>query len=196
MKDRYIAVAYKRQIGKLLMIAGPTAAGKSTLVEKLRRGELPEIINKLQLGEKKLSEWDFSAPALLENLGAQKIDHLIYHYDILLPHKHQLGDHFKDHYLNILNTANQKSILTIWVPPDRLRQQFADSEIQGRKKVKKANLRLMKEYEDPGKVIAFYREWIHFVQSLNVEHWIAEFSDGVRFYSPQEWEAMALQATD
>jgi hypothetical protein len=192
MKDRYIAVAYKRQIGKLLMIAGPTSAGKSTLVEKLKHGKYQEVINKLQLSENDLSNWTYSAPSNLEKLCVQKTERLIYHYDFLLPHKHQLGGFYKDCYLDILTTATQKTILTIWTPPTRLKNQLIENEIKNRKKPNKANLKILKEYEDPVKILSFYSDWIKFLRSLNVEHHIVELSEGVRFYSPQEWEEKFL----
>jgi len=42
-KNRYIAVVWKLQVEHLIVVGGCTAAGKSTICERLMRGELPEL---------------------------------------------------------------------------------------------------------------------------------------------------------
>src|SRR5690606_30641025 len=46
-KDRYVTIAHKRRIGHLLVVSGPTSAGKKSLMRALVANQLPELAERL-----------------------------------------------------------------------------------------------------------------------------------------------------
>jgi len=69
------------QCDQLLIIAGPTCAGKSTLIDRLREGNLPLISETLHIEHP--SQDGRPLRLLILNAIAPDIDRLIIYYDIV-----------------------------------------------------------------------------------------------------------------
>lgn len=192
-KDRFIAIAHKRRIGRLAMVAGPTSAGKSTFIRRTLAGELPEVAAKAGLED--VRQW---APALSAKHAWQPSEpvreRLLLHYDFLRPHLRSARIHERDEALDMLATAGRVTVLTLWTPPERLVRQISEGEIdRGGPLARwlrppKRHRRIREEYRDPAKVIAHYRAWFDYIGRRADEHWIVEMADPVRFYTVEEWE--------
>jgi Predicted GTPases len=172
-KDRYISIAYKRRIGKLVVVAGPTAAGKSTLIEKLRRNEVPEIAQKVGIDDG--AAWTTTEAHKLISLTEPFVDKLLFHYDFLRPYLRSAKVPQRDEALDLLDTAEHRTFLTIWRPPQMLREQLQKSEIAPKTKNgvyrgHKRHLRLYKEYEDPARVRAHYQNWFAYTRTKPGDH--------------------------
>ena len=190
-KDRCISIAYKRRIGKLLIVTGPTSAGKSTLIEMLKNNEAPEVAERVGIGDS--SVWASSTSRQLKKLTEPFIEKLIFHYDFLRPHLRSAKVHKRDEALDILGTAEHITFLTIWCPPEILRRQLHQGEIlpktkRGVFRGKKRHLKILKEYEDSAKVCAHYRNWFEYTRTKPGDHIVVSLAGGVHFYTVEEWE--------
>ncbi len=193
-KDRYIAIAHKRRIGRLVVVTGPTSSGKSTLMERLLRNEAPEVAERLGMGAP--SAWTQSGSHRLKKLTEPKVQRLLFHYDFLRPYLRSAKVHKRDEALDILQTAKRITFLTIWRPPEALHRQLRRSEIEphmkrGVFKGKKRHLAILKDYEDPQKVLSHYRNWFDFARRIDADHVVVSFEDGYRFRTVEEWEREA-----
>jgi hypothetical protein len=117
------------RIERLLIVAGPTAAGKSTFLKKLIAGDSALLLESLAIEDirqwksiganREMGSWDFDE------------DRLILHYEFLW------GPGHSDRPIPIatrlpvlLEAAREVSALTLWTPPERLERQLLDGKLR------------------------------------------------------------------
>ena len=131
-KDRSMLVAYRRKVGHLVVVAGPTAVGKSTLIERMRAGSAPEIA--AQLG---LSGFEDFAVVSADALSAdrqRRTEKLILHYDTALPHvEEHAWTYARDPALDLLACAERVSVVSLRASAKTLRERLVESEFGGRR---------------------------------------------------------------
>jgi len=128
-KNRYIAIGYKRKINKLLLIAGPTSVGKTTLIRRILKGEEMELIRRLGLDD--ISNWRAVDADQLDGLDEKYIENLILHYDILRPWGRGPQVYEKDEALDLLDCSSHVIILTLWASPEVLVDRLVQGELEG-----------------------------------------------------------------
>jgi len=162
LKRRYLAVAYKRRIGDLVVVAGPLGAGQASLIDRLRRGELAGLAEQIGLGSP--AAWRSSRGRDLDQLTEPEIPKLLLHYDL----PGATLDSGEDP-LAIVATAERVTFVTLSCSAEALRRGL-DAEpvlasvwrsrlFQGRRH---AQIRAI--YADPEKVEACYRAWLERVR--------------------------------
>jgi SAM-dependent methyltransferase len=117
-KNRYLAIAHRRRIDRLIVVAGPTDSGKSTFIRRLQKGGMPLIAS--QLGLEDASSWKFTSALQLHALREAHIDRLILHYDFLRPWNRSAQTHERDEALDLLESANEITFVTLWAKPETL----------------------------------------------------------------------------
>lgn len=192
-KDRYISVAHKRRVGKLVVVSGPTMVGKSTLIEQLRRNEAPEVAKIVGIDDG--ATWITAQANKLATLTEPLIEKLIFHYDFLRPYLRSAKVHKRDEALDLLDTAEHLTFLTLWCPPKLLRERLERGAIapktrNGVYRGNKRHLMLFKEYEDPAKIRAHYQNWFEYTRGKPGDHVVVSLLEGVRGYSVPEWEEL------
>ena len=70
----------------------------------------------------------------MDRLKDIQIENLIFHYNILRGTISTDTNYSLDTSLDVLKTADEIHIFTIWTEPDRLRKQLYDNEIRNKKK--------------------------------------------------------------
>ncbi len=194
-KDRFIVVAEKRRIGRLIVVNGPTSAGKKTLCRKLVGDELPEVA--ARVGIDRGSEWGPYVHAnRLWKPSEPQVDKMILHYDFLRPHLRSAKVHERDEALDVLETAEHITFLTIWTPPERLRRQIREGEIEPKTRFgmffgRKRHLRIAEEYEETSRILEHYRDWFRYTAKHRADHVVVCLSDPLKLYSVEEWEEVA-----
>jgi hypothetical protein len=109
-------------VERLLLVAGPSCSGKSTLIQRLYSGELPEIAARLRLGD--VSAWSCALP---NDLSADASGKVLLHYDFLRPWTGgRTPDYGADEPLRLAATAAEVTLLTLWVPPAELYRRMAE----------------------------------------------------------------------
>jgi 2-polyprenyl-3-methyl-5-hydroxy-6-metoxy-1,4-benzoquinol methylase len=196
-KDRFIAVAHRRRIDRLVVVAGPTAAGKSTLISRLQREELPELAGSLGIADG--ADWPHADSKSLAGMTQAHLPRLLFHYDFLRPYLRSAKVHARDEGLDVLDCADSVATLTLWVSPERLREQLQRGEIAPRSLFgahwgPKRHRRLAREYADPARVRDHYRRWIEHLRRRPGEHWLVSLEGGVRVVPIAAWEELAGKA--
>jgi len=191
-KDRYVTIAHKRRIKRLVVVNGPTASGKKTCCRKLVANELPEVA--ARIGIEDGAEWGPYVHAnRLWQPSEPERDKMILHYDFLRPHLRSAKTNDRDEAMDVLQTAEHTTFLTIWTPPERLRRQILEGEILPRTKFghffgRKRHKLIAREYEDDARILEHYRSWFRFTESHDADHVVVCLSDPVELYSVAEWE--------
>jgi len=211
----FAAVAHKRRIGHLLMIAGPSAAGKSTLIRYLRAGNLrrrritplptlhPLSRRRRSLGEAasqvttRLEITDaaaWGAPVGVKRLGHMNdpvCERLLVHYDLLGLRHSARARSARD----LLRNAKRVSALTLWTPPERLRRQHQSIGRRARRWLRgKWHCALPPSHRDPHDLLAYYRAYFDLIRQHADQHYIVEIDDTVQFYTEAQWEKRVAEA--
>jgi hypothetical protein len=112
-------------VDHLLLVAGPSCSGKSTLIQQLCAGELPRIAAQLRLGDPAV--WSCVLPRDLEALERETLQRMILHYDFLRPWTDGGTPAYEeDEVLRLAGAAAEVTLVTLWVPPDVLSRRMAE----------------------------------------------------------------------
>lgn len=190
-KNRYISIAHKRRIGTLVVIAGPTASSKSTLIGKLQRNEIPEIARRVGIDDG--AQWTVISANALTAFLEPSVERVIFHYDFLRAYRHSAQVPQRDEALDLLAAAERVTFVTLWCPPEILRQRLKQVTIvpktkNGKSRGNKRHLMLAKEYADPAKVRAHYQQWLAYTRTKPGEHFVVSLTDEIRCTALEEWE--------
>ena len=153
-KDRMVVTAQKRRIGHLVVVTGPTSAGKSTLSARLA-GD-PEFRRQFGMDA---GDWPIvNAPEAFE-LPPRRHDRLILHYDFLKPSRTGIRSYDRDPTLHLMNVAEKVTVLTIATPRKRLIEQLRTSEIEQVRKPQRKHLELLNLYGKQQFLVDWYTAW-------------------------------------
>ena len=189
-KGRFIAIAHKRRIGRIAVVAGPTSSGKSTTIAKLMKGDLPDLASLLDIGDVKA--WRAITLSDLRRSPESSFPFMILHYDITW---HKFGGPLArsdDELLEILQAAEQLSFVTVWCPDERLRRQFQEAEIKPKMKLgwftgSSKNRQLLKDYQQPHLIRSFYDDWFDFTRKFPVPHHVVSVETGMKPIALERW---------
>jgi hypothetical protein len=188
-KGRFIYLADKRRIDHLVVVSGPTAAGKRTFVKRLRAGELPEVA--AHIGIDPTAGWsDTLLAERMHEPSEPSRGNLIFHYDFLRPDLHRPKVSVRDAAMDILKTAKKVTFLTIWTPPEMLSRQLeaATAGVSSKRLQNRYEL-IRKDYADPARVLNHYRDWNEFVNAQSADHSIVCVDgNSTRVLSVADWE--------
>lgn len=196
-KDRYVTIAQRRRIERLVIVTGPTASGKKTLCRQLTTNALPEVA--ARVGIEDGQQWSPYVHAnRLWQPSEPERERMLLHYDFLRPHLRSAKVHERDEAMDVLQTAENVTFLTIWTPPDRLRAQIASGEIAAKTFLgvyygRTRHKLIQREYEDDARILEHYRNWFRFTATQRAEHVVVCLSDPVTLYTVDEWEALVAE---
>ena len=170
------AVVNGRTIRSLTVVAGPTAVGKTRLLQLLDTDD--QLRERLQMPK---------APAvtskeLLRLTSSGPINELILHYDILRPHHKGFHSHVADPATSTLSHAETITFLTLRTTPERLAAQL-DKRIASRKLAPKKLKKLQQHYGDDGFVADWYERWFGFLErfrAVTTANYIVDAHQGYR----------------
>ncbi len=109
--DRYGVVARTLRIGRLIFVAGPASAGKTTLIRTLKDGTAPPKLRRhLELGDPEV--WEFSVTNA-HVVPRARIDALVVHYDFNRPWRHGSSSFERDQSLDLLEAAEELTLVTV-----------------------------------------------------------------------------------
>lgn len=110
-----------RRIDRLVIIAGPTAAGKSTFIKQLTARPPPEI--RARYGLEDLPDWPQMVANRLVQLDELELERLILHYDFLWAPGGARAP-------ALLDGAREITLMTLWTPAARLERQLIDGKLR------------------------------------------------------------------
>jgi hypothetical protein len=118
-----------RKIDHLVIVAGPTASGKSVLLRELTAHRLPELHERIGIGN--LHDWPQMTAGAMLRQSDLKLERLILHYDFLWPYPSSIIGAAEWRALSLLEGARQISIITLWTQPPRLAEQLIQDRFRG-----------------------------------------------------------------
>lgn len=193
-KNRYIAIAHRRRINRMLIIAGPTAAGKKHLMNKLKAGQAPELAK--NLGLKDFDDWRTINAEDLDRPTESEIPNLLFGYDIMRPHLRSAEVHERDEALDILQCAKSIRVVTIWCSPQSLLERHKAARLKPYTTLgiywgPKRHPRINREFQDRSAVYRHYRKWIDFIRQRNLEHIMVDYDNDASVMSEADWDRKA-----
>jgi SAM-dependent methyltransferase len=195
-KNRFVTIAGKRRIGHLVVVAGPTSVGKSSLIAKLKEGQLPEIAR--VLGLDRSVRWQEIGPRSIHTLSESVVDGYILHYDFLRPYYRSAKTHDREDAFDLLETARRVTFVTLIARPEELRRRIDANEIRPRTRFgiyrgSGRHLTIRKDYENPARIRFLYDRWLDFCRSHAERHILVSTGDQVRWYPAEDWERVAKE---
>jgi len=178
-------------VNQLIIIGGPSCAGKSTLIDKIRDGTFPDLSE--NIGITFPSSWSYAKANDFMELHEQVIERLVIHFDFY--RQYQQKNEFN--YLpELVNNSNSVIILTLDVSPEILIKRV-ESRIYGtlksllglgmNKRISclhfwrrtKLLLKKRKAYKE-GHSMFLYEKWFLFYSQNKVKaHWILDSNDNI-----------------
>jgi SAM-dependent methyltransferase len=188
---RSILVARRRHIDRLIAIAGPTSAGKSTLIEGLAHGRHPDIAVRLGIGDR--ATWEPLGVYDIAGDERPRLSTVVMHYDFL-SRLRQHDQHVEPAaLLDVLGCARDITVVTLWTEPARLHEQFEENEIRayvrqrGVEPTNPKTLQLRRDYQDPQTVVNYYRTWLRFVSTIPGDHLVLSQGPRPSLVTIDEW---------
>jgi len=192
-KGRFTVIAEKRRIEDLIVIAGPTSSGKSRLIERLREGKEPDLARHLGLDEPDsvlaYDAFDLIAPR------PPQLERLLFHYDILRPFLRSAHVHGRDEALDILGSGRRVRVLTIYIPPQRLRAQLEEAVITpktrgGKFRGNSRKATIHEKYADADWIHGWYQDFFTYCKSRGAEVEVVLPGEGMRCIGVEEWQEL------
>jgi SAM-dependent methyltransferase len=158
-KGRQVAVANRRRVDHLVVVAGPTSSGKTTLLERLNKDAT--LRGKLGMGD-----IDWVIPANQRTpLPVGSIDGLVHHYDILRPHRRSIKTYARDPRCDFFEVADKITVVTMMSPSDVLRRRMVASRNKApwrSARLSERHHELYERYGDPEFLQGWYEQWFAF----------------------------------
>jgi hypothetical protein len=130
-KHRRLLIAHRRRIGRLVVVAGPTAVGKSTFIQRMKQGATPELADRL--GVAGFADFEVLSADALGSDRRCRFEGLILHYDSALPRVEEHSwSYERDPALDLLACAECVSFVSLTAPAATLRKRLVQSEFGGR----------------------------------------------------------------
>lgn len=188
-KGRYIVTAERQKIKNLIIVAGPTASGKSTFCDHFLGGRMIALYEKI--GVNPLREnFTYMSARVSDNPRTPVLGHVLYHYDILRPYMRSARVHSRDEALDILSSAENTSVITLWTSPDQLRSQLKKSRRKLFRWRTKRERRIEQDYENPRRIVEHYETWFEFIRRHTTNITIVDQSaEQPRFLTYEEWKS-------
>ena len=98
-------------IKQVIIIAGPSCAGKTFLIDKIKQNALPELRNQLGLSDP--SSWQYVLAMDLDKVCQSSIDKLVIHYDLF----EQQSKENEFNYLNkLISNSDMLTVVSLLAP--------------------------------------------------------------------------------
>jgi hypothetical protein len=181
-------------VNQLIIIGGPSGAGKTTLIKNLQQGGYPQLCE--QLGITAPSSWPVLGATDTIELREPMMEKLIVHYDV---YKQFVEDDGFNHLSELVANAGSITILTLCVPPkilvrrnvfkffSKLRSFLKPGQFKRERDARieySASLRQqmkkiwgkIKAYRE-GHSVFLYDRWFAFFSQRDVTaHWVLDYS--------------------
>ena len=182
------------RVNRLIIIGGPSRAGKSFLIENMKQGDCPYLCD--QLGVVNPSSWRYLEARFLNDEQQPMIENLVVHYDFYGQYSKKGGFNYLS---ELITNSNSVVVLTLFVPPEILIQRNKSKLLEALKlpfylsaykrkrlfKVKKKVRQLQKVWKiwkkqrayQKGLSVFLYERWSDFFSRNSVAaHWILDFN--------------------
>ena len=189
-KERFLTIAERRKVGHMLVLAGPTASGKRTTAKRLASGEIPELADILGVADNPSTFGEPMRDKAFRQGGPAATDRMIVRYDLLRPRFTFLHGIERDPVLDVLKTAQRATFVTIFAPPDKLREQLLSAD---RGKLSKRHKRMYEHYKRAVGLEEDYQRWFDYTERFEGDHYVILPYGGMRLMPASEFRRQLPQ---
>lgn len=192
-KGRFICIADKLKVDSLLVVAGPSASGKSRIIRELAAGRRPEIDALVGNHE---APWLEGLPNHIGDLPQPHLAKLAYHYDFMRPYLRGPFNFERDRATDIFSVADAVTSVTLVTEAKELADRWDRREIRakthfgmylGPKRAKK----IARTFGDQASVAALYDRWVEFISRQPGDHYLLDTRDECSGLVPlDDWPTM------
>jgi SAM-dependent methyltransferase len=192
-KGRFICIADKLRIDALLIVAGPSASGKSRFIRDLTAGAHPEVD---ALTKNRGDPWIEGLPNHITDLPQSHVPKLAYHYDFMRPYLRGPFNFERDRATDVFSVADTVASVTLITDPKDLADRWNRREVRSKTHFglyhgPKRSKKILKVFGDPAKVAALYDRWIEFIRVQPGEHYLLDTRDETSgLVGLTEWPAL------
>ena len=191
-RGRFLVRAVRRQVGHLVVVAGPTGTGKSTFLERAQ-GRDPAV-------EPVLAVADLADSTCYQAANSDRLRHLgpsvpglLYHYDLLRTWQRDARVPERDEGLDALDGTRRLTVITLMARPAVLRQRLTTelgllADPTSRTAARRRQVLAL--YAEPERLVDRLAAWLRFVTRKGAESILVDASDGYRLLSTREWRAV------
>lgn len=166
------------QTKNLVVIAGPSAVGKSTLLEKIQQNKLPYLSR--QVGVEDPDSYLYLSPRTLVLLPQNYIENVVFHYDMLLHY----GSRGCFPYLPGLISGSSNAIVLTLCIPNQLLINHISSRFDARftSFIRRPNVIGIKRLRKYRNQKLFYKGKSNFGQASNLAELYGKWSESIEAY--------------
>ena len=192
-KGRFICIADKLRIDDLLIVAGPSASGKSRFIRDLTAGGHPEVDALL---DDRREPWIEGLPNHIADLPQPHVARLAYHYDFMRPYLRGPFNFERDRATDVFAAAERVASVTLIAAAEDLADRWDRREVRSKMRLglylgPKRSRKILKAYRDRAQVAALYDRWIDFIRTQQGEHHLLDTRDeSSRLVALSEWPAL------
>jgi hypothetical protein len=172
-----------KKLRHLVVIAGPSCVGKSTVVSRLIKGELPALAESLGVMHPETFAVVHAAAFKRDRSPAEMTGDVFLHYELTRTRFVKTGAQ-SDHALHILDQARRIDFLTLWEDPQtiamrfraKVRRSMVDAlvrlEFRLARRVCERFLIRRRYFADPKQMWALYCQWFDACDKIPAaSHW-------------------------
>ncbi len=190
-KGRFTVIARKRRIGHLFVIAGVPAGGKSTLIDGLMNGELPELAR--EMGFDADQPWNLQLYGQVAQCEQAEVSNMLLHYNITGYLTYGDLHRYDRGLLDLMETAERVTIVTTLCPAEELLERYRTSRIaQKPKDLTKRQSRKIRDhlalYGSQKRLDRQFRHWFSFVRQHVKDSPVVFQDEGYQLCSVDDWE--------
>jgi SAM-dependent methyltransferase len=191
-KGRFIALARKRRIGELYVVAGVNAVGKTTFLEALEAGRCPAAAERLGLDLG--AGWSRDNYGKLARQTTAEVPRMLLQYNIskfLIDgdlHLHERG------LLDVIRSADTVTVATLWLPASKLLERYRAERLRKRfrlavrsRRRRRKEAKLVALFESPDRLETLYRDWFDFAERHAGANHVVLQDEGYRVVSVAAW---------
>jgi SAM-dependent methyltransferase len=162
-KERFIVVADKLRIKRMVLVCGLTSSGKSTFIETLQKSNYAKQLTQIHPQSIRVGANGITRRPLSQIFPTTQCDSVIYHYDLSRKETLNTYSYDRDIATDIVSLSANIDVVIVAPKLPILQQQLRTSELsRPSDRIRKKHLQLEELYEDKHWVCSMYCDFIDF----------------------------------